>query len=118
MYEIKDSVKLTCHAEGITVAVYDIKWCKQNGSNGNLKQLRTKGSYVNGMWTETLSLTRLSEQDEGTYICQIYRYPLQHRAIEFVNITVKGNENFNQFIEISLIVDCSCYAFPCNHYVC
>ena len=88
LYEIKDNVKLTCHAEGVTVAVYDIKWYKQR-KNEKFKQLKTQGSYVNGMWTETLSLNGLSERDEGTYMCQIYRYPLQYSANELVDISVK-----------------------------
>ena len=92
MYEIKENVKLSCHAEGITIPAYDIIWYKQR-RNGKFKQLRTQRSHVNGMWTETLSLTRLSERDEGTYKCQIRRYPLDYSADEFVNITVKGNEN-------------------------
>ena len=90
LYEIEDSVTLTCHAEGITnVAAYDIKWYKLN-SDGKFKILASKGDFLNGMWTETLSLDGLSERDEATYKCQIYRYPLQYSANKLVNISVKG----------------------------
>ena len=89
-YEIEDSVTLTCHAEGITnVAAYDIKWYKLN-SDGKFKILASIGDFLNGMWTETLWLTRLSKQDEGTYKCQIIRYPLQYSANKLLNIRVKG----------------------------
>ena len=91
LYDIEDSVRLTCHAEGITVAAYEIIWYKLN-SDGKFKKLASKGSFVNGMWTETLSLTRLSERNEGTYKCEIYRYPLQYSARVLVNISLKGNE--------------------------
>ena len=93
-YFIEDSVKLTCRAEGITVAVYDIIWYKLS-CDGKFKKVRTGGNYVNGMWTETLSLTELSESDEGTYMCQIYRYPLQYSAKELVNIRVKADDPSN-----------------------
>ena len=89
LYEIEDSVRLTCHAEGITVAAYDIKWYKLN-SDGKFKILASKGDFLNGMWTKTLSLDGLSERDEATYKCQIYRYPLQYSANKLVNISVKG----------------------------
>ena len=90
LYDIKENVKLTCHAEGITnVAAYDIFWYKLN-SDGKFEKLRSGGSFVNGMWTEALSLTGLLERDEGTYKCKINRYPLQYSANKLVNISVKG----------------------------
>ena len=88
LYDIEDSVKLTCHAEGITVAAYEIMWYKLN-SDEKFEKLRSAGSYVNGMWTETLSLNGLSERDEGTYMCKIHRYPLQYSAKELVNISLE-----------------------------
>ena len=89
LYDIKENVKLLCHAEGITVAAYEIIWYKLN-SDGKFKILASKGDFLNGMWTESLWLTGLSERDEGTYKCQIRRYPLQYRADKLMNINVKG----------------------------
>ena len=92
LYETNASVILTCYAEGITFAAYDIQWYKLN-SNKKFEKLRSRGSFVNGTWTKTFSRNGLSERDEGTYKCQIYRYPLQYSANKLVNISVKGNSD-------------------------
>ena len=90
LYEIKDKVTITCHAENTDIKdVYDIKWYK-SFKNGQFKELKAEEGYVNGMWSKTLALTELSERDEAIYKCIIYRTHLQYSAKKLVKIYVRG----------------------------
>ena len=99
-YEIGGNVTLSCHVEGTTLPLYDIKWHKLL-PNGKFKPLKTEESVVKSI----LMLTGLSGQNEGTYKCTIFRSVLRYSASALVNINVKGIVNF-MICFIKIIIDC------------
>ena len=97
---------LSCQAEGTTNPVYDIAWYRQRGINGTFKQIKSEKSI--------LELNDLSKRDGGTYMCKIYRKPLQYSANALVRIIVKGNWDLKFFIiilSVSLHFDFICDKF-------
>ena len=97
---------LYCQVEGTKNPVYDIAWYRQRGINGTFKQIKSeKGILV---------LNDLSKRDGGTYMCKIYRKPLQYSANALVRIIVKGNWDLKFFIiilSVSLHFDFICDKF-------
>ena len=87
LYDIGESLKLWCQAEGGGVA-YEPTWYKLN-STGSFVKHSSKWDQTDGIRSEIVSIEKMTDA-KATYKCVIRRYQVNYINYKLVKIVLKG----------------------------
>ena len=92
LYDIGESLKLWCQAEGGGVA-YELTWYKLN-TTGSFVKHSSKSNHADGTSSEIVSIEKMTDA-KATYKCVIRRYQVNYINYKLVKIVLKGNDGLS-----------------------